>query len=422
MSRSRRTPAADRIAAAVGVAVALAVAVVAVIAIPPHAPPPAPVTAAKLPADLTHELAALRGRLTAVDKAFLAKAVIDGEPSFPGLPAHRRWPVVPGSARLVADLPARGAPGRVAFYLLAVRVPPGLRPLSATGGGRLHGERPAVAVVTGAAGRPIAGAVHGIVFSSGVPDLAPAAAAGYEYAVAGNQPGHEEWIFNRVSGPGAWTRPIVVRAAVRHNIAVAAIPSGHPELTTAVSFDVTHLGRLYGYSYESVTLHRPARYPQVCRSSQLRATAQYLPRAGEPAFALALTDRAPAGCELRGYPTIALLDRRGAAIPFSYRHRGDATVTGRAPASVAVDPLGQAGVAIGKAPCARRSTRVAATLRLTAPGDRGDHSLRLSGSGLPDLDYCGRRNRGDTIDVSPVEATVGAALTPAAAARAALVR
>jgi hypothetical protein len=407
LNRRRRTPSVDHVAAAAGVIVALAIAVVAIIALPAHAPPPAPLAPAKLPSDLTLQFAALRGRMTRADEAFQAQVVIDGEPRLPGVRPGARWAVVPGSARLIAHLPARTGGGPVRFYLLAVDVPAGVHPMTAIGG--LHDERPAVVVRTGTTGRPIAGAVHGIVLSSGVPDHTPDVAAGYEYVIAPDETSSEEWIFNRGSGPAAWTRPIVVRPTVRHNIAVAAIPSGHPELTTVAAFTVRHLGRSYTYSYESVTLHRPARYPRLCGPAQLRLTVQSVSeRTEQMTVLLVLENTGATGCELRGYPTIALRDRRGATLRFRLRRRGDQMITGASPRPVALSPFGLAFAAINKNACVGFTRTVAARLNVTLPG--GGRSLTASLTAVPRFDHCGSRDPGHVVDISPFEATEGAVL------------
>lgn len=116
------------------------------------------------------------------------------------------------------------------------------------------------------------------------------------------------------------------------------------------------------------------------------------------------------GCDLRGYPGIALASTKGAGRPFSYRRRGDQMLTSRPPRLVPVPPGAAAYTAINKITCAAAEvtpvTGIAIRIQVTPPGD--DRPLTLTLPCYPILGYCGSGDPGDVIDIAPVTPTVAA--------------
>jgi len=156
--------------------------------------------------------------------------------------------------------------------------------------------------------------------------------------------------------------------------------------------------------------HAAGPYPVRCRPSQLRLAAG--PRISEATqqstLWVLIRNVSTAGCDLRGYPSIALVDPSGAQLPFRYRLGGDQMLTSRPPTLVPLAPHAIAYVAINKNHCVTFTSRTANRLELTLPGDSEALSLRLAH--YPILDYCGAHDPGHTIDITPVEpnaATLG---------------
>ncbi len=141
----------------------------------------------------------------------------------------------------------------------------------------------------------------------------------------------------------------------------------------------------------------------VCEPSQLRLTAG--PRVSEAAqqntLLLVFSNISATECALRGYPGIALADKTGAKLAFSYRQRGDQMLTTRRPSRVPLPPGGHAYSAINKNTCIAFASRVAVRAEVTPPGDH--KSLVLQLPAYPVLGYCGAGDPGHVVDVAPVE-------------------
>ncbi len=131
---------------------------------------------------------------------------------------------------------------------------------------------------------------------------------------------------------------------------------------------------------------------------------------GQHSLSLLLTNTAHQACYLNGYPTVALVDSRGAIVPFSYSRSGDQVVTSALPSLVVIGPGGAAYVTINKYRCDLGDHQIAAAARLTPPGDT--EPLQTPIGQYPILGYCGNGDPGSTVHVSPVEPTVGATRSP----------
>jgi Protein of unknown function (DUF4232) len=134
---------------------------------------------------------------------------------------------------------------------------------------------------------------------------------------------------------------------------------------------------------------------------------------GEDGMLYDLTNRGRVTCTLVGYPKVALY-AHGAALPFHYQHGHGRYVTAAPPATVTVAPGASAYVLLAKYRCDLGIVRNAATVRLTLPAPQ---SAALAGRASPTgmgaatLSYCrgGPNDPGQTIEVSPIEATPVAA-------------
>jgi hypothetical protein len=102
---------------------------------------------------------------------------------------------------------------------------------------------------------------------------------------------------------------------------------------------------------------------------------------------LVLTSRARRACVLKGYPSLALFDRRGRLLPFRYGHRGDQMITGARPRLVRLRSGASAFIALNKNACEGSHTGTARTLTLRLPGSHEARTMRLGR--YPILDYCG---------------------------------
>jgi hypothetical protein len=132
------------------------------------------------------------------------------------------------------------------------------------------------------------------------------------------------------------------------------------------------------------------------------------PATGQNPLTLRLKNRGPSTCVLFGYPTISLVDRRG-AIPFAIRRGGDQMVTARRPTPVVVRPRASVFVLLNKYRCDGGDRRLALTLRLGFPRDMS-RRLSLAMPTYPRIGYCGRGDAGSTVATSPFEPSLSAAL------------
>jgi Protein of unknown function (DUF4232) len=108
-------------------------------------------------------------------------------------------------------------------------------------------------------------------------------------------------------------------------------------------------------------------------------------------------------CVLDGYPVVTLADSAGDPLDFSYGRHGDLTLTNTPPGLVTLPRDGIAYSAVNKNSCVGFSSVSAATADVTPPGQREPLVLKLPR--YPILDYCGARDPGHSIDISPVEPT-----------------
>lgn len=117
-----------------------------------------------------------------------------------------------------------------------------------------------------------------------------------------------------------------------------------------------------------------------------------------------LTNVSGTGCDLRGYPGLALLTAAGRLLPFHVRWGGDEMLTSTRPVLVPLAPGGTAYLGINKNACVRHYYRAAHIFQVIPPNDY--QALSYYKPGGPILDYCRAGDPGHTVDVSPVEPTL----------------
>lgn len=127
-------------------------------------------------------------------------------------------------------------------------------------------------------------------------------------------------------------------------------------------------------------------------------------------LAFALRNVSGATCRLRGYPRIALLDKGGSRLQFSYQNRGDEDLTGSPPSVIRLKPGSTAYFAINKNSCALAGRKVT-RLIVVLPNGAGKLAMALPSE--PNLTYCGPGDSGHTVDITPVEGSVAAVSAPA---------
>jgi Domain of unknown function (DUF4232) len=103
---------------------------------------------------------------------------------------------------------------------------------------------------------------------------------------------------------------------------------------------------------------------------------------------LVLTKRSATPCVLDGYPSIALFDRHGHRLRFTYRHNGDEMITVALPKPVPMQRGTSAYFGLNKTGCQVYTTRNARALRIAIPGSGETKTLRLNH--YPILNYCGQ--------------------------------
>jgi Protein of unknown function (DUF4232) len=146
------------------------------------------------------------------------------------------------------------------------------------------------------------------------------------------------------------------------------------------------------------------------RALVLRPGTFVSPMTGEHAVMYALTNRSPVTCTLIGYPKVTLYDARGAVLPFRYTKGGSAYATRAKPVTVVLAHGASAYVLVAKYRCDVGDAREATAIRLTLPASHGAAFAgreAVGGPGTASLSYCrgGRRDPGQAIAVSPIEAT-----------------
>jgi hypothetical protein len=135
---------------------------------------------------------------------------------------------------------------------------------------------------------------------------------------------------------------------------------------------------------------------------------------GEHAVLLAVRNRGPRECTVRGYAHITLFDARGQALPFRYADGGGTYVTSRPPATVLLAPAASAYILVAKYRCDLGIERNAAAILVilrAAHGQASTARLAMTTAGAPGLSYCrgGPHDAGQLVTVSPVEPTLQAA-------------
>jgi uncharacterized protein DUF4232 len=144
-------------------------------------------------------------------------------------------------------------------------------------------------------------------------------------------------------------------------------------------------------------------YGTSCRPGQLRLTLgpQVSEATEQDTAVLVLTNVSAAGCDLRGYPGLALSGHHGVPLPFRYHRGGDQMLTGAAPALVPLPPGAAAYFAISKVTCVAHERDVARRIQVTPPG--GHRALSHPVRRFPTLGYCPAGDPGHIIDLTPIE-------------------
>lgn len=156
---------------------------------------------------------------------------------------------------------------------------------------------------------------------------------------------------------------------------------------------------------------------QPCRAGDLvlRYGPPVVAMTGEHAVLYQIRNRGRVACSLTGYPHVALYSAGGRALVFTYTEGHSMYVTKATPKAVVVAPARPAYVLVAKYRCDIGDLASAATIRLTLPGRA---PIILVGpatapglTGVAALDYCegGPNDPGQTVGVSPIEATPNAA-------------
>jgi len=123
---------------------------------------------------------------------------------------------------------------------------------------------------------------------------------------------------------------------------------------------------------------------------------------GEHGAYYELINHSGRACTLAGYPQVTL-SVGGDALPFRYVFGRGPYVTGKAPATVTVNPGGAAWVLVAKYRCDLGDLRDATAVSLTLPGTARPLTGPVSPPAL--LSYCkgGASDPGQVVAVSPVE-------------------
>jgi hypothetical protein len=122
-----------------------------------------------------------------------------------------------------------------------------------------------------------------------------------------------------------------------------------------------------------------------------------------------LTNISGTGCDLQGYPGVAMFTVAGRLLPFHIRWGGDEVLTTARPTLVPLPPGGTAYVGINKDVCVRHYYRSAHIFQVIPPNDY--QALSYTKPRYPSLGYCRAGDPGHTVDVSPVEPTMRGVLS-----------
>jgi hypothetical protein len=149
--------------------------------------------------------------------------------------------------------------------------------------------------------------------------------------------------------------------------------------------------------------------PPSCTTSQLRLKLGPLvsEKTEQHTAAFVLINEGRGACTLDGYPAVRLLDTHDQVLPFAYGHRGDQMITSAAPKVVTVPAQGSAYFEFNKNACVNRNRVAARSMQVKLPGS--GVALTVSVARYPIADYCGARDPGNGITMSPIEATLAAA-------------
>lgn len=140
----------------------------------------------------------------------------------------------------------------------------------------------------------------------------------------------------------------------------------------------------------------------TCQASNLRLSLgpRVSEATGQNTLILVLRNTADRQCTLRGYPTVEAVSAEGKILPFRYRHGSDMMLRDATPGTVSLPPDQSAYVVINKYRCDTGDVATTARLQIIPPGASTPITMRFTGRrGMP---WCGLRDPGSTVTVSPV--------------------
>jgi hypothetical protein len=144
---------------------------------------------------------------------------------------------------------------------------------------------------------------------------------------------------------------------------------------------------------------------------------QVSPATGEDGDVFVLTNDSGRSCVVDGYPSVSLIER-GRQLSFAYSRGGWPYMTTAEPRAVTLVPGGRAYFLVAKYRCDGGILHRATLIRVRPPGVRGALEAGLSRGGVSELGYCRRYpgdprvDPGNRVTVSPIEASLQAALAP----------
>lgn len=143
-----------------------------------------------------------------------------------------------------------------------------------------------------------------------------------------------------------------------------------------------------------------------CRASQLRLGLgpRISEQTGQSTVVFTILNVGRGHCSFLGYPAVRLEDSRGHVLAFRFRDGGDLEITGKPAHRVTVGSRATAYVAINKYRCDLREQGTARRAVMVLPGLSKPLSVTLAQ--YPVVGFCGPRQPGSTVDVSPVEPSV----------------
>jgi hypothetical protein len=199
------------------------------------------------------------------------------------------------------------------------------------------------------------------------------------------------------------------------HLALRALSAG--ALTVLLCACTSHAGGGAAPDHASATATPVTSAVRHCGASALALQygPQVSPMTGEQAVMYRVRNRGQAACSLSGYPRVTLDTAQGSPLAFHYTDGRSQYVTKAHPKKVILQPGGSAYVLVAKYRCDLGGVASAATIKLALPGNP---LIVLTGPvaapgapGVASLGYCkgGPNDPGQTVGVSPVEATPGAA-------------